>query len=391
MTILTMLGTTTYQLTRYEWNGKSCETHLFPIAVATWFPHADIKALVTTEAKEKHGNALCNVLPQAELIDIPSGKSEDEFWQIFNQIIEALPENEVVILDITHGFRSLPTLALLTLAFLRTAKNIELKHVLYGAYGTQNTGHDPTPVFDLTPFVKMLDWANATERFLDTGDARKIAPLITEQRRNPLNDVARSMSKVSEALALMRGERITEESRRLITNVEQAKEEEWEAQHAPLKLLLNQIEARFAPLADTSPLRAQLEQIAWLASHGHYPAAAALAREWIVSVRVVTEGGNVFPVNNTEREIAEQWLNDRDKKIPTEWQAVLEVWRNLTDLRNDLMHFGMRQSPKQPKTIQAQVEKLPQQLREAVQPLGIDMGYGTVVSAPIHSESQKEN
>jgi hypothetical protein len=51
-------------------------------------------------------------------------------------------------------------LALLAAAFLRSAKGIRLRALLYGAYDARE--NDVAPVFDLTPFLDLLEWMFAT-------------------------------------------------------------------------------------------------------------------------------------------------------------------------------------------------------------------------------------
>jgi CRISPR-associated DxTHG motif protein len=372
--ILTTIGTGNYTDETYEFQDKPLwTTKLFPIALAGWYPEASIKVLATAEAGDKYRDEILQALPRAEIIRIPSCKAEDELWELFNTIARELPDAETVVLDITHGYRSLPQLALLSLAFLRVAKGIKIERVVYGALDAKSA-EGVCPVFDLTPFVDMLDWANATDRFLDTGDARKLTPLISKQSRNPLNDVAKRMAGLSEALLLNRAELILKESRALRNKIADARDGDFEPQFAPFRYLIDVVDERIRPIAAPSDLCAQLAQIEWLAKHGHYPAAASLAREWLVSVRIEHNGGKVFPVALPDRTEAETWLTShivRDGARngvdpPAEWRPVVELWRNLADMRNDLMHFGMRSGPRKPATIKQFITDLPDMLRLAV-------------------------
>jgi CRISPR-associated Csx2 family protein len=374
MIILTMLGTGNYGTTRYVWGDRTCETHLFPIALATWFPEAEVKALATVEASEKFGGPLQDAVPRADLVPIPSGKSESELWEIYRTISETLPDGSPVLFDITHGFRSLPTLALLALSFLRTAKKVRLEHVLYGAWEARDPETNASPVFELTPFVTMIDWANATNRFLETGQAQKFAPLITKNERYALKEVAGRMTDVSDALAHMRAQAVTDSAQKLLNRITAARSTEWDQKHAPMQLLLDLIEEQFSPMSNRDPLKAQWAEIVWLADRKHYAAAASLAREWLVSVRVLTSGERILPVVDASRDAAEKWLNDRTKAVPAEWTRALELWRNLGNLRNDLMHWGMREGPRPVGTVEREVNALPEQLRLAVAPLGLEVG-----------------
>ena len=105
-----------------------------------------------------------------------------------------LEENDEIILDITHAFRSIPLLIFIVAAYLRQVKNVKLKHIIYGAFEARDTETDQTPIFDLTPFVELLDWMNAVNIFQNSGDARPIA------RLNVQRDIADALTNLSNSL-----------------------------------------------------------------------------------------------------------------------------------------------------------------------------------------------
>jgi CRISPR-associated Csx2 family protein len=73
-------------------------------------------------------------------VDIPDGKSEEELWEIFEAISKAVQEGDEIVFDITHGFRSLPMIAMLTIAYLKQVKGVKVQHVVYGVYERDNHG-----------------------------------------------------------------------------------------------------------------------------------------------------------------------------------------------------------------------------------------------------------
>lgn len=389
MTILTILGAGNYAETNYVWGEHACRTNLFPAAVSSWFREATVKVVATGKAWETHGTRLADAIPSAERIPIPDGASDAELWEIFNKIVDAIPEGEEVVFDITHGFRSQPVIALLVAAFLRVAKGIQLKHIVYGAYEKDK---ENSPVFDLTPFVAMLDWASATERFLETGDARKFHDLLGDS----LPPLADTLYGLSEGVAFLRTVEVARRAGELPEAIRSAKEA-MGPEHAPLGLLLERIEESFKPLADreqqggVESLKAQWQQIKWLVDNGHYPAAASLAREWLVSVQVAySQNRPILPVDNRARSQAEGWLNTADRKdlrdspkpeghskyheAPEDWKPVVKLWAGLGEMRNDLMHCGMRKAPMQTDLITKKVKALPGQLADAVKPVGLEVG-----------------
>ncbi|WP_394793774.1 hypothetical protein [Armatimonas sp.] len=68
MTILTTLGTGSYEPTNYVWGERAYQTSLFVTAVAAWFPGATVKAVSTELAWERQGGALLAAIPNVERV-----------------------------------------------------------------------------------------------------------------------------------------------------------------------------------------------------------------------------------------------------------------------------------------------------------------------------------
>lgn len=391
MIVLSFLGLGTYdketqryryEETTYVWGEReSCTSTLFTAALTQWFPDAKIVILETKEANQANGQTARTLLPNAEFISIPNGRSDEENWKIFNAIANRLPDGQRLILDVTHGFRSMPVLATLVVSFLRAAKNIRLEHLVYAAF---ERGAKTTPVFDLTPFVTMLDWASATNRFLETGDARKLKPLIREQQPAPLNKVADKLEKLSTAITLNRATEIAQFSQDVTTEIGTARTITWEDRHQPFQLLLDRIEHDIKPLAvpehapPTDALASQYNLIFWYANRDHFAQAIELAREWMVSVCGWKRSGR-YSTDKNERKTAEDWLGAqanllRSKTtVSVEWQAFIVAWNNLYQLRNDIAHFGMNDQPTPTTKLPGNIKAAIKQLGNAVQPLGLEL------------------
>jgi CRISPR-associated DxTHG motif protein len=116
-------------------------------------------------------------------VDIPDGKSEEELWEIFEAISKAVQEGDEIVFDITHGFRSLPMIALLTIAYLKQVKGVKVQHVVYGVYERDNP---MAPILDLTPFADLLDWLAAAKMFTATGDSSELGRLIQDVQTTPI-------------------------------------------------------------------------------------------------------------------------------------------------------------------------------------------------------------
>jgi len=284
MILLSMLGASPYEPTRYTWKDQTSSPYpLVQQALVELLRPKALFVFATPKANEHHGEKIRSI-PEAHLVEIPNGEREAEYWEIFSIIERTIPARAELALDITHGFRSLPVLVLLAVSFLRSAKQAQLKHVLYGAYEARQDGR--TPIFDLSPLIAMLDWASATDRFLETGDARKFRLLVSHPTHPSLNSATSKLSSLSEALATNRALRSGKLAQEALKQIEQAEREGFAPHQAPLNVLFPQLRHSLKPLArdkHASPedqLKQLFTQIEWLAQNQRFEKAIGLAREW---------------------------------------------------------------------------------------------------------------
>ncbi len=372
MKLITSIGTGNYSEALYRLNPSSPDirTAYFPVAVAQWFKPQSVHVLLTNAA-QNHANwqncktELQQYLPEEHIheVSIPDGKNEAELWQIFEAITSVVNENDKLIIDITHGFRSLPMLALLAIAYLRQVKGVELQAILYGARDSEDED-GIVPVFDLTPFVSLLDWLAAAKIFMATGNGSELADLMrraqaeaykTNQPQPPkqLIKVSDAVKAVSENLLTNRVPEIPPAVRKLVEVLDDAQtQQEIRQWLPPLVPLLDQVKASYAPFAEDT-LEAQGELIKWYAHHGHAVHAITLAREWLVSYELEQSGGDKMDVG--QREQVSEALNERART--NDLSLVVEVWRELSGLRNDIAHCGFREGSAKAKTLQAAAEK----------------------------------
>lgn len=385
--LLSFLGTSDYKPVEYQLRGRGYCSFYAPAALCRLLePKPDeLVVFATQEAEDKHGAGLQEAVGECvpvKLVRIPAGTCEEEMWDIFRIITDQVGEGDDVYFDITHSFRSLPFLSFLALAYLRTAKEAHIAGVYYGAYEARQDSR--TPVFDLTPFVELLDWTVAADRFIRFGDGRDLARLAgrdkAEWAKAGLTDekelfvwgrLADSLRKISLALRLIRPHEAMEEAYNLQKHLRThfADPASRRAQIAPLTVLLEKVGTAFAPLALQEPRQAdwredlgrQKSLIRWYFNHQQYVQALALAREWLVSWAIVhmDHPGQLYA--RKWREDTEYALNQADRhlrdkeadKTPGEAKAeetpipedVVNLWANITNRRNDLMHAGMRKNP----------------------------------------------
>ena len=420
MDLLTFLGTTEYKVTTYILGEQRHQTRYCATALAHFFRPERTLVVVTQKAREAHFEALADELAavtQPQEVLIPDGRAETELWQIFRALTEHVPPQGALIADITNGFRSLPFLSFLALAYLRVAKEVQVQGVYYGAYEARNEQQNESPVFDLTPFVTLLDWTIATDRFARFGDARDLAALlragmppgqqmqqdlIARQLGKSLKWAAEAMEGISLALRLNRPFESMEQAQRLVRTL-QEQHALIESQAPPFALLTGRIAQAYRPFALEEPqalqsrldnLRIQGALVRWYMEKQQIIQAVTLAREWLISLLLYRLTDRAMNDKDVREQIEKAISNVAGRKRPPgkqrppqetpftdtvaalpQCEALTNVWNRLSDLRNDLAHASMRLDAarsgtmlQDAKEILARLDRLAAQLVEGIAP-----------------------
>lgn len=381
-----------YRTATYRFGEQECVTPFMAEATAHFFKEEldTLLVLVTPEAARQNLDALRERLPEpAKLrpVAIPSGQSAADLWTMFAAIEGEIAPGDRIIFDITNGFRSLPVLAFLAASFVRVVRGARVERMIYGAFDATSEGK--TPVFELTPFLALLDWTTATDAFLKHGRAEDLVALARRRDGGPLDALSDALGTLTAGLQVSRPTEVQQTAAGLAAQVAAVRADP--ATPAPIGLLLDRISAEYTPLGHEVPtdparadevLRGQVEIIAWYVTKGLYVQAITLAREWLVSWVVACAGGDLFA--KRDRELAESGLNgfeqarlrERGRSIDIPVPAVMfaaandrlvrSIWKDTRDLRNDLGHTGMRANPRLATEVRVQVEqacaRLPQLL-----------------------------
>lgn len=139
--------------------------------------------------KEKYSQA------EIKAISICEGSSEEELWSIFEKILENIDDDEEIIFDITHGFRSIPMQALIVLNYAKVIKNIKILGIYYGAFEAQKDGN--APIFNLSVYNEIFDWISAANSFINYGNSNQISDLYEQLRRRKAKEKDYSIGSLS--------------------------------------------------------------------------------------------------------------------------------------------------------------------------------------------------
>ena len=305
-------------------------------------------------------------------VPIPEGRSEEELWQIFDICVAQVAEGDQIILDVTHGFRSLPMLIFVVAAYLRQMKHVVLERVVYGAYEAKDENYN-APVFDLTLMVELMDWFHGLDSFSRHGDAGLLKELMArahdkgrlygsgEEGPKLLKKAARRLDQLSLALHLSRPLEAIKVANQLVKTLD-GMEEEVARWAKPLQGVIGQLRWEVASLVCSEPhklskevLKSQAALMKYCIEKGLYVQALLLIPEWIISLVMFLRGNTDNVINDDRRKetrcLLNAFLYDDFSEVDQELcQWFLELpsrkdivfnWESVTT-RNVLAHCGFR-------------------------------------------------
>lgn len=377
-TLLSFLGTGNYGSCIYVLpDGREApEGTFFTEAGTRLYDGVDsIVVAATDEAWTRHGEALARSVPEAARLPIPSGQNPSELWEIFKLLEAQLRPLDDVIIDVTHGFRALPLFTMGVLGYLRaTGWRAELR-LVYGAYEARTPGEPPrAPVWDLSPLAELFEWSLGLQMLLQTGRAEPVAQTLDRLgraankrwaqggREGPqpqLTQLAGAMRtfgadletvRVAGLLGGLRSESdktqptSTERLRAVLASSREGITAQVPALERPLATLTEKLDALSGDPLDSLASEAGHRRLAalarWYLELGRYPETLIVVREGRVLAHAAPEAGMPGP----------RW--DRDAYDAAAWTLSGDEHKTeLTDLRNDVEHGGLRKKPLASKSI----------------------------------------
>lgn len=383
--LFTFLGTSNYEPVRYYFpdNGKDrrssarCDTFvqtaLADLFCQTWSERDRIYVLLTPEAESQNWHpAATNGTKRTGLADalntwknksksrvriepvrIPNGRDPDELWDIFDAICDHLENNDHVIFDITHSFRSLPVIALSSLLYGGFLRNIQVKHILYGALETLGPAKDipkialdqrNVPIHDSGLFHTIAQWTAAVNIFLETGNPGRIRAL-TEQDldrlalKRPdearLNKLAEALAAWSDAVATCRGPELKKKLADVKDRLAGSENPRAFTRPRPFKPLLRKVWEKFNPLPHADDCHAGIAAAHWCRDHNLLQQGYTILHETLLNYILVTCDGVRDP-RAADRDHAARQIG-KNPRVP---EPLRKLYDEITRYRNDINHAG---------------------------------------------------
>jgi len=314
-TVITFLGIRPMQTT-YRYKEEKYQGQVFAEAMLQFLTFDRMLVLTTPEAENVFAILEEKKDSRIQKVPIPTGRDDGEMWSIFDRVIEYIQEGEEVTFDITHGLRSIPFLAFLFAAYLKSAKNVTLRAILYGALDLKDDG--VAPVLDLSRFAAMLDWITAADQFIQTGNAIRLADLLKSREKN----AAQSLEAVSRAALMTQPFSLSKEARNLQRVLRKAATS-FAYTSQPFSVLAEKISQTFShfilpeEISRDTPLPCEYGEkllsqewdlIEWYQEHGHWMQALTLAREFLIDL-VTWEVGDAIDLKPENRNVVERGIS----------------------------------------------------------------------------------
>lgn len=362
---------------------------------------------VITNKKEGLKTILERQIPSDQIVpvDIKEGKSEEELWDTFEKIYDVIEKDDEIIFDITHGFRSIPMLALTVLNYTKVLKNTKILGIYYGAYEAKDKTNT-APIFNLTSYNDVLEWTKATEAFTKFGNGNAIYSLfedfnrsLIENRdyklnRSYLKKFVSSINDFTSCIETSRGrivdeKEIKKKSQRGIYNaalsinetLSKVKEEKDDL-IKPLVPLFDEVEKKIEDFCIKSNEEVGIQTIEWCIEHRliqqGYTAFEETIKTFVCNLYGLSEDEkgsresiaknalNIIKHNiankKPERYIEEAEINDskileKTKEIVSTIPLEIVELSRISDKRNDINHFGYRKNAAAYDDLEKQLKK----------------------------------
>lgn len=354
--------------------------------------------------------------PIQTIEQLSDGKTEEELFEIFKTIFSVLQSGDVLYFDITHGFRSLPMLALVLVNYAKFLHHAEVRSITYGNYEArekmgEDSEHRPiyeAPIINLLPLSQIQDWTFATADYLKNGNVEFFEELTNSYKRSiflgkrigekskamELERFVKNLKAVIDDFQTCRGNNIMNSKH--ISILKENVKSIGETVIEPLNPVIKKIEEVFEHFGveekDVS-FRNGFEAAKWCMEHNLYQQAATILQETVVSFfcgkygldinsdeerKQVNTAFAYVRLMNAPKTSEEDKLTIEEsvKDSPTvaklmkdpllSSEKVIHAFDVLTTERNDINHNGMRKDPHAPQIIRRNIEKAFNSLQQLI-------------------------
>lgn len=344
--LVAFLGAGPYDETTYKIEGKPYKSQLAYIPIYEHFSPVETVYIIGTKDSKWE---MLREFPYRQ-VEIPYGKSEDDFWKMFNILSKELNlKDSEVIFDITHCFRTIPIFTVIYIRFLKYAEpTANFSRIFYGIY---ERGQLETPIIDLAPLLELLDWIDAATSFISYGEVDGLAEKIktandkiwrsdVKERPKMLGEFSKRLESISNLSRLTYVPLLSGMSKEMseFLNREELKSEIKDYVR-PFSLLYDSLVRYTSRFAKPSIWESHLEASKYYLENKRPTQSLLVLRETILTALCEKEGCD--PYDRKVREMRENELNEQRRKSD---DSLIKLWQRITDARNRAGHALMNRA-----------------------------------------------
>lgn len=368
------IGISDYSSGTYVLGEREAEARMSPAAIGRLCNIDAAIILRTSEAGRKHDEVLGRAFEASNIdydfVDIDLIESRSDIDGILNTVDEAIRTSphgsDPITLDISHSFRSLPLVFLVSLMHLETVEpEISLERILYSRFAG-DPEYDRVPVLDLTYLNTLLEWYDAlatAERSgsygaIHTRFESEVRRLFTQDVRE---EVRHDFSTLEDRLGAV--SRKLDEGLPLETGIEAngaldaLDDIDVDALVGPEGVVIEPLEGLLSGFEvdqaveekneielDKDELRRQSSIVEFYLEHDRYRIALSCARELFINRLLYDAGITTDWLDRSSRQLIAPPVGDYHDHFAHDVPEVQDLWDKISQARNTYAHAGFKRS-----------------------------------------------
>jgi len=285
----------------------------------------------TINKKQNSTNSKCIIIEDSE--------KEEHLWNMFDKfldILDALDKRDELYFDITHLFRSVSVLSMITAQFARISYDFKISGIFYGLLKKDG----PSNIVNLSVFFELLDWARAINYLKKFGNSFELVKLL--EQTNESNELKNSFKNFSDALSISDIGALQNSIKQLKGKINLFKEHD---SHF-IKLISTELQDFIKRLDINSLAKFQFELTKWYEENHNYSFAYLTLTEAIISA--ICEENNLDPISTDDRREAKNiiWEYGDYKKSDKKKQEINDIYHKVNNIRINIAHKTPAQGSK---------------------------------------------
>lgn len=280
----------------------------------------------STELSVPYISDVEKAIGSSKILIIKYGMNEQEISENMERVLslkDEFSENDEIIVDVTHSFRSIPLMIMNLLIYMKNVsrKKITISHIYYGMLEVIRE-KDYAPIVDLKNVLAINDWITGAYSFSQYGNAHMISKLL----ENDDKDLATRLMRFSNVMNLNHLDAIESE----IGSFKSLKKKEYTSPLAELIVqpVVDDFVKQFGALNENHA-KFQYRLARWQFDHMNYATALISLQEAIITYACQKKNKDWKDINNREEE----------KKNLSSSRNKLGIWyKKIRKMRNCVAH-----------------------------------------------------